>query len=38
MTKFSNNFFAAVAALFSAAVFVGASIGPAAHNVASTLI
>jgi hypothetical protein len=33
----SNNFAAAVAAIFSAAVFVGASVGPAVGNAASVI-
>lgn len=35
--NFSNQVLAAVAALFSAAVFVGASIGPATQNAASLI-
>ncbi len=33
----SNNFAAAVAALFSAAIFVGASVGPAIGDAASVV-
>lgn len=34
----SNNLTAAVAALFSAALFVGASVGPAVNNAASIVV
>ena len=34
----SNNITAAFAAMFSAAVFVIAAVGPAANNVGSTLV
>ncbi len=34
----NNSFAAAFAAIVSAAIFVGASVGPAANNVASLVI
>ncbi len=36
--SFNTVFASAFAALLSAAVFVGASVGPAAHNAASLVI
>jgi len=35
VTKISKNFSAAFAAIFSAALFVGASVAPAAANISS---
>ncbi len=37
LSNFSNHIAAAIAAVFSAAIFVGAGIGPAVNNAASLI-